>query len=73
MTRSRVPELAFLSENECPNSGPDSITGPDCTTGTLTMWGYCGYCWLFPETRIPAGWETRAQDEHMRIRAEYLA
>lgn len=56
-----TPELRFLSENVCPNSGPDSIFGRDCTSGALTIWGYCGQCWMYPESRIPAVWRNRVE------------
>jgi hypothetical protein len=59
----RAPQPIMLSTNDCPNSGPDSIFGNDCTPGALTMWGYCGQCWLFPESRIPAHWHVRLDRE----------
>jgi hypothetical protein len=49
----------MLSENECPNAGVDSIFGTDCTTGAMTMWGYCGTCWTHAESRIPKAWSDR--------------
>jgi hypothetical protein len=57
---THTPELRFLSDNECPNSGPDHLFGKDCAPGALTMWGYCGTCWLWP-TRIPQAWLTRVE------------
>lgn len=59
MSGQRVPELRMLSENECPNSGPDSIFGDDCAEGALTMWGYCGTCWTWEESRVPKEWRDR--------------
>jgi hypothetical protein len=49
----------MLSENECPNSGLDSVFGSDCSTGALTFFGYCGTCWTFPESRVPSEWVAR--------------
>jgi hypothetical protein len=53
----------MLSDNECPNSGPDSIFGSDCTSGALTIWGYCGSCWMFAESRIPKEWIDRVDGQ----------
>lgn len=71
--RSREPELRLLSENECPNSGPDSIYGSDCATGGLTMWGYCGGCWLFEESRVPKAWRDRVDALLLAERAAVLS
>jgi hypothetical protein len=57
-----TPELRFLSENECPNAGPDWMFGKHCAPGALTIWGYCGTCWLYPEHRIPPIWIKRVED-----------
>jgi hypothetical protein len=57
-----TPELRFLSDNECPNAGPNSIFGSDCTPGALTIWGYCGTCWTFAADRIPAIWRRRVEE-----------
>ena len=54
--------MRFLSENECPNSGPDWIFGRDCPPGGLTMFGYCGRCWGHPATYIPREWIERVDE-----------
>jgi hypothetical protein len=51
----------MFSDNDCPNSGADSIFGNDCTEGALTMWGYCGTCWLYEESRVPKAWSERIE------------
>jgi len=71
--RSREPELRMLSENDCPNSGPDSVYGSGCTSGALTMWGYCGTCWTFEESRVPKVWRDRVDALLLAERAAVLS
>lgn len=62
-----TPELRFLSENRCPNSGPDHLFGRQCNPDALTWWGYCGTCWQWP-SRIPREWVARVDEEMARVR-----
>lgn len=72
-SRSTLPELRFLSDNACPNSGPDWLrfNGKHCssTEGSMTVWGYCSACW--GEGRVPKIWAARVDvavnAEHARL------
>lgn len=64
--RSKVPQLRFLSSNDCPNSTPMWLTTPPpaCSPDGMTTWGYCGVCW--GEGYVPQVWVDRVTQEVAR-------
>jgi len=66
---SLTPQMRFLSNNACPNSGPDWLFGDHCGSieSSMTSWGYCNACWV--AERVPVSWQSRvdvAITEQMR-------